>query len=280
MAYREGDIMQKLFRTYWPFALNELKRNFAYKGRFYLFIVCRIFGAFIAYYLWMAIYSSTDNNVLGGLTQNEMVVYVFMSYVVSGIIFIEIATEIGSNVVDGSIAINLIKPIDYRASLMAKAFGIMIYRFVVPSLFIWIGLECYKVYGLGLSVTSWDKMVLFLLSCILSFLLFVLFDFCFGMIAFFTTYLFGMAIIKSAILTFLTGQLIPLSFFPETIQKIFDYLPFASMSYVPVMIYLGKYTREEMVFALLKQGIWVIILYALGSLIWRKVTKRLIVLGG
>ena len=86
--------------------------------------------------------------------------------------------------------------------------------------------------------------------------------------------------IKDAVLLFLTGQLIPLSFFPDVVQKVFSYLPFSSMTYTPVMIYLGKYQGMELLKVLLIQLAWVVLLYLFGSLIWKKVTKRLIVLGG
>lgn len=272
--------MKRLLKTYWPFTSNEIKRNFAYKGSFYLFILCDLFNVFITYFLWMAIYGSTTSPSLGGLTKNEMVVYVFISFIASGLITVSISNEIGHNVVEGSIVNNLIKPIDYRTSLLFRAIGAMVYRFFVPSLFIWIGLEAYKVIKLGLPVTSVISILQFLISCILSFLIFVFFDFCFGMLAFYTTYLFGMAIIKDVALAFLTGQLIPLSFFPEGFQKVFAFLPFASMNYVPVMIYLGKYSTEAMFIAYLKQIAWVVILYYLGSFLWSRITKRLIVLGG
>ena len=71
-----------------------------------------------------------------------------------------------------------------------------------------------------------------------------------------------------------------MSFFPEVVQKVFDYLPFSSMVYTPVMIYLGKYSDAQLCFVLGRQAAWVIILYVLGSMIWKQVTKRLVVLGG
>ena len=86
--------------------------------------------------------------------------------------------------------------------------------------------------------------------------------------------------LKTAVLSFLTGQLIPLAFFPEAVQRLFDFLPFSSMLYAPVMIYLGKYTGSTLMFVLARQAVWVVLLYLLGSLIWRQVVKRLIVLGG
>ena len=63
-------------------------------------------------------------------------------------------------------------------------------------------------------------------------------------------------------------------------MRVFYFLPFSSMIYTPVMIYLGKYTGSTLMFMLLRQAVWVVFLYLLGSLIWKKVTKRLVVLGG
>lgn len=272
--------MVKRMKVYLPFASNTLKQQMAYKGAFYLFILISLFGSFINYHLWMAIYGSSGQTTLGGLTQNEMVVYVFMSYITSSIAMISIASDIGYDVVEGRVAMNLIKPIDYRMSLISNASGTMVYRFLVPCVFIWIGLEVYKVQVLHLMPATIAQILLYLLSCIMSFLIYVLFDFCFGMIAFFTTYIFGLQMIKQAIMGFLTGQLIPISFFPEVMQRIFDFLPFSSMVYTPVMIYLGKYTGQTLVFVLIRQAVWVVLLYLLGSFVWKQVTKRLVILGG
>lgn len=272
--------MGKSLKIYLPFASNELKRQMAYRGAFYLFILISLFGSFISYYLWMAIYGSAGQARLGGMSQDEMVVYVFMVYVTSSIVTISISDWVSDDVVKGTVAMNLIKPIDYRLSLVSRALGDMIYRFLAPGVFIWIGLEIYKVKVLGMVPVKMSGVLLYLLSCLMSFLIYVLFDFCFGMIAFFTTYIFGLLMVKEALLSFLTGQLIPISFFPEAVQRIFDFLPFSSMVYTPVMIYLGKYTGKTLGFMLLRQAAWVVILYVLGSLIWKKVTKRLVVLGG
>ena len=46
------------------------------------------------------------------------------------------------------------------------------------------------------------------------------------------------------------------------------------------MIYLGKLQGREMVLALATQAVWVVLLYLLGSFCWKRITKRLVVLGG
>lgn len=272
--------MTKFLRIYWPFALNQIKSNFVYKGRFYLFILRKFLGMFIYYYLWMAIYANSASNQLGGFTRSEMILYVFMSYTISDIVMVNISSEIGYDVLDGSVAMNLIKPINYRMNLAFKSLGIMIYRTVVPSLFIWVGLEIYKVSNLGMTVISPVTVILSLLSIFLSFLIYIFFDYCFGMLAFITTYIFGMNIIKNAALNFLTGKLIPISFFPIIVQKLFSFLPFTAMTYVPVMIYLGKYSRTQALGEIGKQVLWVVAFYLLGTLLWKRIEKRIVILGG
>ena len=52
------------------------------------------------------------------------------------------------------------------------------------------------------------------------------------------------------------------------------------MVYTPVMVYLGKYSGGKLAFVLGRQFVWIVLLYALGTYLWGKITKRLVVLGG
>lgn len=272
--------MKRWSKLYLPFSLNAFKTELSYVGAFYLFIVISLFGSMVSYALWMAIYGSSGSEILGGLSRMEMVRYVFMAYVTNSIVSVSIMEDVGYSVVRGEVAIYLIKPIDYRLSLVAKALGRMVYRFLVPGVWIWLGVEVYQVWLQAQAPIPLLRIGLFLASCCLSFLIYVLFDFCFGMIAFYTSHVFGMYMIKTSLLSFLSGTLIPLSFFPQMIRTLFDYLPFSSMIYTPLMIYLGKFEGGMLGFALLRQTVWVVLLYAFGSLIWGNVTKRLTIMGG
>lgn len=77
---------------------------------------------------------------------------------------------------------------------------------------------------LGVPVTGISNMLCYLVSCIMSFLIYVLFDFCFGMISFFTTYIFGMMMVKEALLGFLMGLFG--FFFSQIMGIVFLYLVF------------------------------------------------------
>jgi ABC-type uncharacterized transport system permease subunit len=62
--------MRQQLKIYWTFLENQFKSNFAYQGSFYIFIVCSLFGPFISYYLWMAIYGGASGYIWGN-TQEE-----------------------------------------------------------------------------------------------------------------------------------------------------------------------------------------------------------------
>ena len=78
----------------------------------------------------------------------------------------------------------------------------------------------------------------------------------------------------------LSGQLIPLTFFPASIMAVFKFLPFAGLVYTPTMIYLGKFTGQELLFNLAIQVLWVFLLSGLTQLVWNRAVKRLTILGG
>ena len=50
----------------------------------------------------------------------------------------------------------------------------------------------------------------------------------------------GLLRAKFFLLELFSGLLLPISFFPQVFQKILSVLPFEYISYVPMLIYLGK----------------------------------------
>ena len=268
------------FRIYIPFMKAKMQAFLAYPISVYLFIFSHLLSVLVSYYLWVAVYQNSSNQVLGGFTLDEMITYIFMTYITGSIISVDSATDIGMDVVEGSIASTLIKPINYKVKLLFESFGGMLSQIIMPAGIIWVGLILANYFTKGIMPPELTTILVYIMSGFLSFLILFFFEFCFGMIAFYTQYVWGMRMIKDALLLFLTGQVIPIVFFPETVRKVFDYLPFTSMNYTPVMIYLGKIQGSALYSAIGKQVIWVILMYLLSCLVWQKATKRLTVLGG
>jgi ABC-2 type transport system permease protein len=75
------------------------------------------------------------------------------------------------------------------------------------------------------------------------------------------------------------GAIIPLSFFPQILQKIFMLLPFPFLIYLPMRIYLGKIPVSQVHPELLKEGGWILGFALLNVLIWRKGIRQYVAMG-
>ena len=101
-----------------------------------------------------------------------------------------------------------------------------------------------------------------------------------GIVSFFTLNTYGLAFTKSALLSILSGGVVPLFLFPEGVARVLDYLPFAGMVTVPVYTYLGKYTIQESVYFICLQIVWCLILGILVMLFYQRAIKKVVVQGG
>jgi ABC-2 type transport system permease protein len=120
----------------------------------------------------------------------------------------------------------------------------------------------------------------FLVSVILSFLIVAAINFIVGTFALRLQSILGLLRAKFFLLELFSGLLLPISFFPGVFQRIFSLLPFEYISYVPMLIYLGKLDGSGLARAIAVQVFWVAILLAIGDGMWRWSSKRVTIQGG
>lgn len=265
---------------YLPFGKSVIQRQMSYKIGFFMRIIGGLVQVMIMYYLWVAIFNSEATGVIQGFTKNEMITYVIISYIVMQMINISIEWTISDDIRSGSIAMNLIKPINYEKRILAESLGETFKNTLTIALPVWIIFYAYQFFKQGVLPPSIGTLALFLLSLILGYIIIFLFNFIFSISSFYVTYIWGFILCKWMIINFFSGQLIPLVFFPDALKNVLNYLPFSGMSYTPVMIYLGKYSTSEAIFAIGVQAVWVVILFVLFKILWSKAIKRVAVLGG
>ena len=259
-----------------PFVENSIKTSLAYRVAFLIRILSRFFTILVTYYLWKAIYLSSTDTVLGGFTFHEMVTYIIISFFTTIIVGSELSNYIAYDVMDGSIAASLIKPINYRATIFAQSIGTLGLNFIVTVLPFMI-LFC--LIGI-IDAPTITNGIIYMISVFLSFLNEFLFGCCFSIVAFHTTYYFGINMAKNVVARFFSGSIIPLTFFPPMIEHVFQLLPFSSMNYTPTMIYLGKITGFELIQAISLQLVWIVIFCVINKVLWNHAIKKLTILGG
>lgn len=90
----------------------------------------------------------------------------------------------------------------------------------------------------------------------------------------------GISALLSLLMMTFSGNLLPLTLFPDSWQGFLRFSPYTQLLDSPIRLYLGELSGREAALSLLIQAGWTVALIALGALIWRKNLRRVIVQGG
>ena len=275
-------------RKYKPFARAAAIDMMAYRFHILTWAIVTVFEVALMIFLWLAVYQSSEGGIdasINGFTYKEMIVYVVMTTIFGFVTFgDETLWSINQDIRQGTIGNFLIKPISYRGKFIASNLG----GFLMMSLV--FGLPLYAgglgvLIGIGyLPVVSvWDfigHFALFLVASVLACLLNGAISYIFGILCFYTSAAWGLNALKSTVVSFLSGTLLPLSFFPGVFRDIVSYMPFAGMSQNPILILMMKYDYLECGKVILISFVWLVILEVIGKLLFNHAIKIVTVQGG
>ena len=254
----------------------------AYRLRYYTGVVS--YTIFVAgfYYLYSALFASRaelpgQEGLIGGLTLSEMITYVAISWIGRSFYFNNISRELMRMVQEGEIAVQLIKPFNLQWVMMFEAVGEAGFRLLMFSLPIMVVVV--PLFGIAgppePALYAWT-----FVSFSLALVIYSQFNFLVGCLAFYMKNIQGVMRAKMVSMDFLTGVIVPFSFFPEWFQTVVQWLPFQGISYIPVTIYLGKRTGGDLTAALLLQVAWAVGLSIAARLVFAYSVRRVTVQGG
>ena len=106
-------------------------------------------------------------------------------------------------------------------------------------------------------------------------------DYFIGLMGFYSESVWGLSMTKEIIVTFLSGALIPLQFFPEAIQQVLYWLPFQAIYHTPLMIFTRPDEGLDVYLPMMAlQLFWAIVLFIAARLFYNQAVKVLRVAGG
>lgn len=246
----------------------EIKDLLAYRFSFAIWLLSIPIMLAIYYFLWKAIFAYTGEEVIRGFTFSAMISYYVLTQVVRSSTVTWIAPMFSEEVRYGELVPHLLKPINYFFFRLSALVGDRIFLFFAEALPVFIiGLIFF-----GLHINQFFPF--FIISVILAFLLKFIMDFSIGMSAFWFKENEGFLRAWWIIDRVIDGSLLPLVFFPGALQAISMYLPFQYCMYVPVSIFLGKYSFALVYKMLLIQVFWILVIFLILNLLWKKGIKR------
>lgn len=246
------------------------KTALVYRFHFITTLVTAPVILIIYYFLWNSVYAYSGAEVIRGFTLNEMIAYYALTMIVGFFAWSFADEKIEEDVKLGLLTPTLLRPISYLKQAFLFEFGLnMLSVFVEMIPVLVISFMFFKI-----PIPQVINGIYFVISIIGAMVIYFLLSFLLGMTAFWFYNISGLRRVRRTVMSFFAGSFIPLTFFPETLQKIFHFLPFEYTRYVPVKIYLGHYSVLGGLGQLAIQAFWIIVFYAVIRLIWDVAYKK------
>ncbi len=90
----------------------------------------------------------------------------------------------------------------------------------------------------------------------------------------------GLSAMLSLLLMTFSGNVVPLTLFPDSLQALMRYQPFAQALDAPIRAYLNAPPMGEWLISVVVQLIWIAVLMALGRWMWARQLRNVTVQGG
>ncbi|WP_338949792.1 ABC-2 family transporter protein [Fusobacterium nucleatum] len=260
-----------MIRAYLYFIILGIKINYKYSRWVLIEILSVIFRIFLIYYFWKYTF------LFGIINIEEF--KIISSYSLIAIVMeksiVNLSDLIAKSIKNGNIAMDLTKPYIFLLKFTCLDIGkkiVDIFKYLSILSFIFFILKLKIYFTMNISV-----FILF----ILGFTLAIQIELIIGLLAFWTINIWGLKFLSGLMMLLASGVLIPISFYPEVIKKISNFLPFQLIIYAPVATLIGIIKNSwEIWFLIIKQIFWITLLYIVLIKLWKKIKKKILIYGG
>jgi ABC-type uncharacterized transport system permease subunit len=262
--------MSKFFGT----AAVQIKDMIVYKFEVFIWGILNPIVLAVNYFLWKAIFGYSNQATIGGFGFEGLVGYYALMFFVNTLTWTNIDQILSERVQRGTLVNIMLKPISTFTHYLYEKIGGTAFSFAGQ------GLPTLILAMLLVHLTAMPlNVVLFAVSTILAMFLMFAFVFFVGLSSFWLTHYSGLRMLRSGSVWFLSGNIVPLTFFPAAWQTISNFLPFQYMSYSPVQIFLGKYNLLGSLEVIAIQLIWLAIFLVLVHFGYKVALKRFSAVG-
>ncbi len=188
----------------------------------------------VQYFIWQAIFSTRDT--LNGFTLEQMLVYYGVMSCINYLTFDFADWNLQMLIRTGKYVTFVLRPVSHIFFAFSQKVGHRSLGFWVE--FLPVSLIYFFILGIDLIPA---RPLWAIVSVILGFIMTFLVNYCIGLTAFWLTNADGIRRMFLLVRDVTAGVLVPLTFFPEMVQKVLIFLPFQFMQYVPVRVFVGSY---------------------------------------
>ena len=253
---------------------NSIRQRKSYAAGQWLQILHGIFMILIQASLWTSLIGSGS---AGDTSLKAMISYVIINFLASSLTRFNAAGMIGGRVRDGSVAIDMILPVSFKWKLFCEHLGDNLFSTLyagIPGVLVAV-----LFYGAA-APASLGSFLLFLPALLLGIVLAYQIQYLFNLAAFWVVDTWFISFLSNGFSKLFGGAVIPLWFYPAWLAAMSRYLPFRFCTYEPIRIYLGQCDIKSALSCLGLQVLWLVLLFGLEAIIWRRASKKIFVQGG
>lgn len=221
----------------------------------------------------MAVWYTVAKHSLHGPTPQQTLNY----YILTIIVIIATSSWIGffvsREILDGSIAQRIIKPLSPFWGFIANNIAEKTLRLLIPLPIFVISLFLFPNFFVP-SLYQLQPWLLFFISLGLAATLAFCLDMIFGLMAFWLEDAINLRWYKDTLQMITSGILIPVAVMPPSVQTIVNILPFRSIITTPIDILMGNVHGSSLAQSLAIQSMWAIITCTLTVVLWKRGLKR------
>ena len=223
--------------------------------------------------VWRVILAQSPVN---GFTWPQMRAYLLVAFAAGTVVSLMGDFRMAFRILDGDVALDLVKPVDYQKARLAEAIGGLWIEIVLIGVVVGVTLA---VTG-GVDVPAGPALALFAVSMLLLVPLKFLIVYVSTLTCFWTQNFMGVQWARLAVMNLFSGALIPLAFMPGWLATVAQWSPFAGLTSTPALIFLGRVDGRLGLQLVAVQLGWVVVLWFCARLVWRAGLRRLTVNGG
>lgn len=222
--------------------------------------------------VYVAVVKASDDVV--GFDTSEAITFAFVSGMIESSYWITYPTEIGERIRSGDVVTDLYRPVDFQGWWFASEAGRSAFAMLAR------GLPQLTVALLAFDLATPDTVgsaLLFAASLALSFVLVFAWKFVVSLTGFWLLDVRGVVSLAGAVVTVMSGALLPLPLLPDGAAAVLRWLPPAAMINTPFALFAGG---ERALPHLATQVAWALVLLAAGRVVLGRAVAKVVVQGG
>lgn len=249
-------------------------RNMSYRFEIWLRLIGNISVVFIQISIWSALLGT---GAIEGIDLSTMITYSIISTSVSMILMYQMIHTIDGKLKNGDISMDLLKPISFPILMFFDQVGNICFQVLftlVPTIVI-----SSLLFGLTFP-HEWTTLLLFFIAILFAVLISFFISYLIALISFWFLTTFALEWMFTALITVFSGSFLPLWFFSKEWRGVAEMLPFQFLGFIPAAIFMETIEGTEVLWVLVKGVLWIITLWIIVQLLWRRAIRRLVLQGG